>query len=274
MGYKSQVRRSAQSERKRSGKVIVRNVVQATGSACHMKKATTMGDEGDVGLPYRCSACKAIQTTLARWVLCNLRIVASATFDPFVNNLSFVRLLAGPVAFKEAPPRKRVESSFDRYDNEEVALRSSIQGSRSRREVALAMLNQLFPFLTGGEPSSLLSGRATRQLAMIWRAAGNANPERSWMKDTKFLKYLLHFLGKKSSWYWIRSSLSMNIHSIRLLYSAPTRTILKTTKPRELEDSIDPRPVCRLGPFRSLGIPQNREALSAEGAALYTGLGT
>ncbi|KAI3668445.1 hypothetical protein L1987_88563 [Smallanthus sonchifolius] len=42
------------------------NVVQATGSACHMKKATTMGDEGDVGLPYRCSACKAIQTTLAR----------------------------------------------------------------------------------------------------------------------------------------------------------------------------------------------------------------
>ncbi|GJS43930.1 hypothetical protein Tco_0568973 [Tanacetum coccineum] len=26
------------------------NVVQATGSACHMKKATTMGDEGDVGL--------------------------------------------------------------------------------------------------------------------------------------------------------------------------------------------------------------------------------
>lgn len=90
----------------------------------------------------------------------NLRIVASATFDPFVDNLSFVGLLAGPSAFKEAPPGKRVESSFDRYDNEEVALRSSIQGSRSRREVALAMLNQLFPFLTGGEPSSLLSGSA------------------------------------------------------------------------------------------------------------------
>nr|GEX00472.1 ribosomal protein S12, mitochondrial [Tanacetum cinerariifolium] len=96
------------------------NVVQATGSACHMKKATTMGDEGDVGFPYRCSACKAIQTTLARWVLHNLRIVASATFDPFVDNLSFVRLLAGPAAFKEAPHGKRVESSFDRYDNEET----------------------------------------------------------------------------------------------------------------------------------------------------------
>ncbi|GJZ59747.1 integrase, catalytic region, zinc finger, CCHC-type containing protein [Tanacetum coccineum] len=93
MGYRSQVRRSAQSERKRSGKV-----------------------EG---------------------VLRNLRIVASATFDPFVDNLSFVRLLAGPAAFKEAPPGKRVESSFDRYDNEEVALRSSIQGSRSRRADSL-----------------------------------------------------------------------------------------------------------------------------------------
>ncbi|GJW54118.1 hypothetical protein Tco_0098203 [Tanacetum coccineum] len=61
---------------------------------------------------------------------------------------------------REAPPKKRVESSFDRYDNEEVELRSSIQGSRSRQEVALAMLNQLFPFLTGDEPSSLLSGSA------------------------------------------------------------------------------------------------------------------
>ncbi|GJS21989.1 hypothetical protein Tco_0450621 [Tanacetum coccineum] len=57
----------------------------------------------------------------------------SATFDPFIDNLLFVRLLAGPAAFKEAPPRKRVECSFDRYDNEEVALRSSIQGSRSSR---------------------------------------------------------------------------------------------------------------------------------------------
>nr|GFA64449.1 ribosomal protein S19, mitochondrial-like [Tanacetum cinerariifolium] len=99
------------------------NVVQATGSAGHMKKATTMGDEGDVGLPYRCSTCKATQTTLARCevegVLCNLWIVASATFDPFINNLSFVRLLASPAAFKEFPPGKRVESSFDRYDNEE-----------------------------------------------------------------------------------------------------------------------------------------------------------
>nr|XP_016452468.1 PREDICTED: ribosomal protein S19, mitochondrial-like [Nicotiana tabacum] len=58
MGYRSQVPWSAQSERKRSGKVIVRQLVQATGSVCHMKKANTMGDEGDVGLPYRCSAFK------------------------------------------------------------------------------------------------------------------------------------------------------------------------------------------------------------------------
>nr|GEW28828.1 ribosomal protein S12, mitochondrial [Tanacetum cinerariifolium] len=81
MGYRSQVRRLAQSEQKRSGKIVI-----------------------------------------------------SATFDPFIDNLSFVRLLTGPAAFKEAPPGKRVESNFDRYDNKEVALRSSIQGSRSRRE--------------------------------------------------------------------------------------------------------------------------------------------
>ncbi|MCD9637658.1 hypothetical protein HAX54_021062, partial [Datura stramonium] len=37
------------------------NVVQATGSACLMKKVTTMGDEGDMVFPYRCSTCNAIQ---------------------------------------------------------------------------------------------------------------------------------------------------------------------------------------------------------------------
>nr|GEV21904.1 ribosomal protein S19, mitochondrial-like [Tanacetum cinerariifolium] len=141
MGYRSQVRRSAQPERKRHARLSSENVLQETGSTYHMKKATSMGDEVDVGLPYRCSACKEIQMTLARWVLSNFRIVASLTFDPFVDNLSFVQLLVGSDAFKEASPEKGVESSFDRYDNEEVALRSSIQGSRSRREVALAMLN-------------------------------------------------------------------------------------------------------------------------------------
>lgn len=34
----------------------------------------------------------------------NLRIIASATFDPFVDNLSFVRLLAGPAAFRYKKP--------------------------------------------------------------------------------------------------------------------------------------------------------------------------
>ncbi|GJZ54610.1 hypothetical protein Tco_0609495 [Tanacetum coccineum] len=47
-------------------------VTQVTGSAWHMKKATTMGEERNVGLPYRCSTCKAIQTTVKRAYLWHL----------------------------------------------------------------------------------------------------------------------------------------------------------------------------------------------------------
>ncbi|GJR65184.1 hypothetical protein Tco_0011249 [Tanacetum coccineum] len=136
MGYRSQVRRSTQLERKRSRKVTL---------ALAIKK-------------------------LAR------KQVRQATDS------------IGPAAFKEAPPEKRVESSFDRYDNKEVALRSSIQGSRSRQEVVLAMLNQLFPLLTGGEPSSLLS-----RIVQLWRGIGLYPDDRLKKKAMYALPFLERF---------------------------------------------------------------------------------
>ncbi|GJV14205.1 hypothetical protein Tco_1359528 [Tanacetum coccineum] len=113
----------------------------------------------------------------------------------------------------EASPWKRVENSFDRYDNEEVALRSSIQGSQSRREVALAMLNQLFPFLTGGEPSSLLSSRLSmpqEENCPLWRGIGL-------YPDNRLKKKAMCALPFLESLYFIDMSDTILEYTIQLL---------------------------------------------------------
>ncbi|GJS45537.1 hypothetical protein Tco_0595658 [Tanacetum coccineum] len=100
-----------------------------------------------------------------------------------------------------------------RYDNEEVALRSSIQGSQSRREVALAMLNQLFPFLTGGEPSSLLSSRLSmpqEENCPLWRGIGL-------YPDNRLKKKAMCALPFLESLYFIDMSDTILEYTIQLL---------------------------------------------------------